>query len=383
MHILGTLSRQLLSLPYVARLGIVVGLFLICAILLAFGFPSPYDGSLFAIPVALAAWLFKGRGALVCISSVMVLIAITYRVRANGLDSSSLLTVLLIGAVALSAEGTVIAYLRYALDLVQAAQEKVQQAQQAHVQTQMAYEYQKKINTIKDDLLTHLGHELRTPLTSMGGYLALLRMQQERLGPGKHTMLLTKVTDSYEELVGMVDTILHALTVTEEFPPPHCEVLSVDQVVHEVIEHMEPTTIQAYTLQVRIAASTQVWADHQFLRQILRNLLSNACKYTPQQTVICIEATQADAASPVCISVQDAGPGIPPAELPQLFEKFIRLQRDRAGKVRGSGLGLFICKQLVEAMNGNIWVESTGVSGEGSRFCFTLPPPSPLLAHMP
>ncbi len=65
--------------------------------------------------------------------------------------------------------------------------------------------------------------------------------------------------------------------------------------------------------------------------------------------------------------------GIPPEEAPLLFGKFVRLQRDLSGAVRGTGLGLYISKQLVEAMQGNLWVESAGRIGEGSRFCLTLP----------
>jgi len=72
--------------------------------------------------------------------------------------------------------------------------------------------------------------------------------------------------------------------------------------------------------------------------------------------------------------VQDAGPGIPPEEIPLLFEKCVRLKRDLAGPTPGMGLGLSICKYLVEAMEGHIWVESSGRMGEGCRFCLTLPP---------
>jgi signal transduction histidine kinase len=75
----------------------------------------------------------------------------------------------------------------------------------------------------------------------------------------------------------------------------------------------------------------------------------------------------------VCISVKDSGPGIPQDEIPLLFGQFVRLKRDLRGRVRGTGLGLYISKHLVEAMGGRIWVESTGIPGEGSRFCFTLP----------
>ena len=89
----------------------------------------------------------------------------------------------------------------------------------------------------------------------------------------------------------------------------------------------------------------------------------------------------------VCLRVQDAGPGIPPEEKSLLFEKFARLERDLYGKTRGTGLGLYISKQLVEGMGGTIWVESSGIEGEGSTFCFTLPymPPksASLFQHTP
>ena len=75
----------------------------------------------------------------------------------------------------------------------------------------------------------------------------------------------------------------------------------------------------------------------------------------------------------VCIGVKDSGPGIPPDDISLLFEKFGRLNRDISGPIRGVGLGLYISKQLVEAMDGHIWVESLGIAGQGSRFCFTLP----------
>jgi signal transduction histidine kinase len=73
------------------------------------------------------------------------------------------------------------------------------------------------------------------------------------------------------------------------------------------------------------------------------------------------------------IRVRDTGPGIPPEEQGMLFQQFVRLKRDLAGTIRGSGLGLYLCRQFVESMGGRIWVESSGISGEGSSFCFTLP----------
>jgi len=107
---------------------------------------------------------------------------------------------------------------------------------------------------------------------------------------------------------------------------------------------------------------------------------TQSLKYSPTDTPVVIGAalreisTQDAQTTPqVCISVQDAGPGIPPAESPLLFQKFVRLHRDLSGTVRGTGLGLYLSKRFVEAMGGRIWVESTGTAGQGSCFYFTLP----------
>ena len=116
-----------------------------------------------------------------------------------------------------------------------------------------------------------------------------------------------------------------------------------------------------------------MWADPHYLYRVLQNVFSNIFKYVPTQTTIRIEAMQATPTSPVCLSVQDAGPGIPPDELSHIFEKLVRLKRDIGGPIRGTGLGLSICKQLIEAMGGHIWAESSGRMGEGSRICMTLP----------
>jgi signal transduction histidine kinase len=118
---------------------------------------------------------------------------------------------------------------------------------------------------------------------------------------------------------------------------------------------------------------------------VLLNLLSNASKYSAAGSPIEIKARIVPARGSkgrgsktaplqvVEISVNDHGLGIPPEQIPLLFQRFVRLERDLASSVSGTGLGLAICKSYVEAMGGTIWVESTGISGEGSTFIFTLP----------
>ncbi len=161
---------------------------------------------------------------------------------------------------------------------------------------------------------------------------------------------------------------------------PAIEEVSLADVVHEVLALFDTRKREEYAIHVAIAEGLTVRADQQFLRQVLRNLLSNAFKYSPEQTSIVIsahrgnDATQEDASSSmVCICVKDEGPGIPLNEVALLFGKFVRLQRDLSGSIRGTGLGLYISKNLVEAMKGRIWVESIERAGKGSRFCFTLP----------
>jgi signal transduction histidine kinase len=150
--------------------------------------------------------------------------------------------------------------------------------------------------------------------------------------------------------------------------------------VYEVLERFDPKSVQEHSIHVHIPEYIVVRANAQYFRQVLRNLLSNAFKYAPAGTPITISASlygivvdPKHAAPEISICVADAGPGIPPGELPHLFGQFVRLRRDTSGRVRGSGLGLFLSRQFVEAMDGRIWVESEGIEGKGSSFYFTLP----------
>ena len=159
-----------------------------------------------------------------------------------------------------------------------------------------------------------------------------------------------------------------------------CELIALAPLVRDVLENLDPQKVEADRVHLALPEHLMVWANGQLLCQVLRNLLSNAFKYSPKPATVIIHTTQIDAgvrgpgsAQEVCLCVQDAGPGIPPEELPLLFQKFVRLQRDLSGTVQGSGLGLYISKQFVEAMQGRIWVESAGIAGLGSRFFVTLP----------
>jgi len=254
---------------------------------------------------------------------------------------------------------------------------------QAEQQAVLAYEQQRQVNQLKDELLVNLNHELRTPLTTIAGYVELLRTHDQQLDPASRMTFLDAAAQGCEELLRLVTHLLEAAAMSQGTWSLHCQPCAVERIVEEVVSSLDPGDRQAHPLQMELANQSLVWADPQYVRQVVLNLLSNALKYTPTQTPILLRTSlRGDPETQqVCITVQDGGPGIPPAEQPLLFQKFVRLRRDLAGTIGGSGLGLYLCKRLVEAMGGQIWVESSGKAGEGSCFCFTLPASPPSLGR--
>lgn len=238
----------------------------------------------------------------------------------------------------------------------------------------------KELEQSKDEFIMHISHELRTPLTALSGFLQIINDFRSQLDEFTMTTFLLRSLENCQELTLLVNEVLDVLQFKHNTQTALAEALSLHFIVREVIAQLGPRKEQEYQLQLDIPEQIMVWANRQYLCQVLRNLLSNVFKYAPKQTPVIITAVVQEGFTlenasipPVTISIQDAGPGIPLAEQQQLFEKFSRLKRDLASPVRGTGLGLYICKQLVERMGGRIWVESSGRRDDGSRFCFTLP----------
>jgi signal transduction histidine kinase len=389
MRYFGTLSVRFLTLPCIVRVCIVVLCFIGCFISYLF---SQYNGPLLALPLAVAAWLFKQRGTFIGTGLTALAMAIAISVSNHGVFwPSSMLTGFVTGMIALLTEGVFIHYLRYLLDSAETARQQAAQAErqrlvayerqvaalQAEQRMNDAYERQRQLNYLKDQFIINVNHELRSPLMALGGWLEALDLYHEQMDHSVQTNYLSKALESYEAIILLVNNVLDTAQVNT-IKPSQVEVCSLIEVVQEMLESFDPRDMQYFAIRLDISEQMSVWANRQYLRRVLCNLLSNAFKYAPRHTPVVIAATLAATSTQtgvtprVCISVTDAGPGIPPAEQAFLFEKFVRLERDLATSVRGCGLGLYISKQLVEGMGGDIWVESSGREGEGSRFCFTL-----------
>lgn len=237
----------------------------------------------------------------------------------------------------------------------------------------IAYTRLSELDQLKDAFLTTASHELRTPLTVVQGYLEVLREMND-VSPEMRRSFLEKACRACDELVLLQANIMDASRLKVDAASLRRTRIILKEITTAVSELFEPWVAQGQqSIEIDIEASIAVLADETRLKQVLHNLLANAIRYSPPHTSIRIVAIVEQEAHMARISVSDKGPGIPPDKQETIFDKFVRLERDLNSKVRGSGLGLFISRQLVEAMQGTIRVESSGVKGQGSTFSFTLP----------
>ncbi len=239
------------------------------------------------------------------------------------------------------------------------------------IELRAAYERQKELDTLKDQFIITASHELRTPLTAVLGYIELLAAYNSSLSLETRADFIAKAHHGCDELALMVNNIMDASRVQLDAENIKLSKLSLGEPITHVLEILEAMTKREQrTVLVSIPAEVSVMANAIQLRQVLLNLMSNALKYSPQSSTIEITCETDD--EHVLIRVHDHGLGVPVEDQLHLFERFVRLERDMNSPVRGAGLGLYICKQLVVAMGGEIWVESSGIPGEGSSFVFKL-----------
>ncbi len=236
----------------------------------------------------------------------------------------------------------------------------------------------KELDHLKDQFMITASHELRTPLTSVQGYIELLVQYGEAVPPDQQQDFLQKAQRSCDELVLLLSNIMDAsqLDINPHMQLAHLSPVSVRPLIDTVITLIGPQLKQEHReMHITVPDNLTVQADEGRLRQVLVNLSSNALKYSPHGTPLAfaVRAISIDGSASIIISVRDWGNGIPPEAHEYLFERFVRLERDLNSPVRGSGLGLYIARRLIEAMHGRIWLESAGIPGEGSTFHIQLP----------
>jgi len=246
-----------------------------------------------------------------------------------------------------------------------------QQAHRDALALRDAYERLKELDKLKDQFIMTASHELRTPLTAVQGYIELLQNYNDRLSGEERASFIAKAQRGCDELTLMVGNIMDASRVEVDIQEVAMTAVPLAASVAHVLEIMESVTRrEKRRVELVIADDVVVEADELRLRQIILNLIGNALKYSQAGSPLEISASVEHRM--VTLRIRDYGRGVPQRDQARLFERFVRLERDMNSPVRGAGLGLAISKQLVEAMGGCIWVESSGEEGKGSVFAFSL-----------
>ena len=223
-------------------------------------------------------------------------------------------------------------------------------------------------NALKSEFVRIVSHELRTPLTGILGFAELLTMRV--LPPETVFDYAKKLVMSAERMRAIIDEFLNVQRLEAGHEEFTLETVTVRELVTEALCATPAPTRKAFI--VGSMEEVRVRADHKALLRVIENLVGNAAKYSPDSAPIHIMIFTKDGEA--IIAVKDYGIGIPPADLPRIFEKFFRVRREGAhAATPGTGLGLAIAQQIVLHHGGRLWAESTGVAGEGSIFYVALP----------
>jgi two-component system phosphate regulon sensor histidine kinase PhoR len=228
----------------------------------------------------------------------------------------------------------------------------------------------RRADSIRRDFVANVSHELRTPLTAIRGYVeALLEQPGQDEDTHRFLEIVSRQSARMERLVTDLLRLARLDAKQETLERTTCE---VERIFRTVITDLAPAIgakRQSVTITVTPEA-TQVQADAAKLHDIVRNLAENAVNYSPEGAEIHLDAQRVDGA--IAVTVSDSGPGIPPADLTRVFERFYRVDKARA-RPGGTGLGLAIVRHLVELHGGTIRA-ANGALG-GAEFTVTLPDP--------
>ncbi len=228
------------------------------------------------------------------------------------------------------------------------------------------------VQQAQTEFVSTVSHELRTPLTSIKGFADTILRAGDRLDVSQQRRYVGIIKDQADRLTRLVEDLLAVSRLESRKLQLTIRAIDLNEAVQRVLRNLADKARQHQIVTKIPPGLPPVWADADRLEQILTNLVDNAVKYSPARTTVQISARDLVDSGPemVEVCVADQGVGIPPEHLPEIFNKFSRLDNPLVRQTEGTGLGLYITRSLVLALGGQILVAS---SKEGTVFTVALP----------
>jgi signal transduction histidine kinase len=222
---------------------------------------------------------------------------------------------------------------------------------------------------LQEDFVSTISHELRTPLGFIKGYSTSLLRQDTSWDEETQKEFLTIIDEEADRLSLLIENVLESARLQSKTLQLRFQPLRLDGVLRDVTMRIR-SRHKELDVNAQLDSVPAIYGDGVRLAQVFENLFTNAIKYAPGSPIDILLRQVGDH---VLISFLDRGPGIPKESLPLIFERFYRVRGEKS--VTGTGLGLYICKQIIQAHRGKIWAEST--PGQGTTFIIELPLNSP------
>ncbi len=231
--------------------------------------------------------------------------------------------------------------------------------------------HQKEAEEAKSTFISIISHELKTPVAIIKGYAGTLRREDAHWDAQTLRQGLQVIEEESDRLDRLISNLLEASRIQAGGLRLSPSPLDIAALARKLVDEFRPQT-EKHTFMVEFPENfPPVWADFERIRTVLSNLLSNAIKYSPRGGTIRVGGWAENERA--VIYVADEGVGIPETEQEHIFERFYRADNRLSRTTAGAGLGLYLCKAIVEAHGGEIWVRSR--PGQGSTFFFSLPYP--------
>jgi signal transduction histidine kinase len=227
-------------------------------------------------------------------------------------------------------------------------------------------EEERKQAQFQEDFMSTITHELRTPLGFIKGYTTTLLRPDTRWDQDNRNEFLTIIDQETDTLQELIDNILDTARLQSGTMPITFQQVRIETILRDVIKRIETQHPDSHILFQYTVDTQAIEGDPRRLAQVFTNLIINAIKYAPTASIT-LQVRQRKLG--ITVVVKDNGPGIPEEELPHIFERFYRGAGSQTK--HGSGLGLYICKQIIRSHHGKITVDST--SDKGTRFTIHLP----------